>query len=151
MEKIDKWIKRGSSEAKTTRLIRKGFIKEYFSPILKRLGYERIEFPNKKERISFLSPDKLLCISFDLETGNDYANSESFVFVDFILMLPNLRNFPDKLKHLGFLRIKINEAIYWYRRLFVEYKSRRSTAEDAFNYISSTEKEILEMLKEYLL
>ncbi|MEM2927948.1 MAG: hypothetical protein QW303_00365 [Nitrososphaerota archaeon] len=150
MEKIDKWVKRGSSEAKTTRLIRKGFVKEYFSPILKKLGYERIRFPSK-ERISFLSSDKLLCISFDLETGNDYANSERFVFVDFILMLPNLRNFPDKLKHLGFLRIKINDAIYWYRRLFVEYKSRRSTAEDAFNYISSIEREILEMLREYLL
>jgi len=150
VEKIDKWVKRGSSEAKTTRLIRKGFVKEYFLPILKRLGYERIKFPSK-ERISFLSPDKLLRTSFDLETGNDYANSERFVFVDFILMLPNLRNFPDKLKHLGFLRIKINDAIYWYRRLFVEYKSRRSTAEDAFNYISSIEREILEMLREYLL
>lgn len=151
MEKARKWIKRGNSEAKTTILIRKGFVKEYFSPILKNLGYKKINFPYEKERISFLSPDEILCISFDLETGNDYSNSESFLFVDFILMLPNLREFPDALKHFGFLRIKINEAIYWYKRLFVEYKSRRSTAENAFNYISSMEREIIEMLREYLL
>jgi len=146
---LEDLIKKRNSVRNTVKLIRKGLIKEYFEPIFEEMGYEKINFP-ANERISFLSPSKIFCISFDLETADDYAAGANFFAVDFILMLPNLRRIHDKMKKF-FRRVKIGKSLFFYRREMVWYAGRNATVENALNYILKIEDENMEMLKEYII
>jgi hypothetical protein len=128
--------------SKTNELIRKGFIREYFSKVLRDLGYRETEIFS--DRISFISPNSLIYISFDIKEGSYYGDAHEWFFVDFIIAFP-LKRFPVFSKE-----IREIFPLYFGRREFVRYGGR-STGKKAFDRVIEIEKDMEKFIREYLI